>query len=134
MATRRPGAGNDAARRRERASTLVAIDTPTAGENDTDLADVLAGLEAQGYTAQMAARPDGQLVCFTCHQQSHVSMVGVESLGRTEGASDPDDMLAVIALTCPQCGAKATMVLGYGPEASEDDAEVLLHLARPHAP
>ena len=50
---------------------------------------------------------------------------------RTEGVSDPDDMLAVVALTCPQCGAAATAVLGYGPEAAEDDSEVLRTLQTP---
>ncbi len=82
----------------------------------------------------MAARPGGWLICFTCHTESQAADVDVEVLRRTEGASDPDDMLAVVALTCPQCGARATVVLGYGPEAAEDDAEVLLALGRPDHP
>lgn len=52
-------------------------------------------------------------------------------LGRAEGVSDPDDMLAVVAVTCPNCGTPGTVVLGYGPESSEDDAEVLLALQSP---
>ncbi len=91
-------------------------------------------MEADGYTGQMAARPGGSLICFTCHEQSDVSEADVAELRRTEGASDPDDMLAVVALTCPRCGARATVVLGYGPEAGEDDAEVLLGLAPPDSP
>jgi len=91
-------------------------------------------LETAGYTGQMAARPGGRLVCFTCHTESHASDVAVELLRRTEGASDPDDMLAVVALACPRCGTRATVVLGYGPEAGEDDAEVLLRLAPPDTP
>jgi len=82
----------------------------------------------------MAARQGARLICFTCHTESDAADVDVESLRRTEGASDPDDMLAVVALTCPQCGTRATVVLGYGPEAAEDDAEVLLVLARPDQP
>jgi hypothetical protein len=47
---------------------------------------------------------------------------------RTEGASDPDDMLAVVGLTCPRCGTQGTAVLGYGPEADPDDAEIVVRL------
>jgi len=71
-------------------------------------------------------------MCFTCHTVSDASQLEVEALRRTEGASDPDDMLAVVALACPRCGARAAVVLGYGPESGEDDAEVLLALAPPH--
>lgn len=110
------------------------IDAAAASENATSLADVVGLLERDGYTGQMAARPGGRLICFTCHTESNVADVDVESLSRTEGASDPDDMLAVVALTCPRCGARATVVLGYGPEAAEDDAEVLLGLSRPDKP
>ncbi|MDQ4068368.1 MAG: hypothetical protein M3203_02655 [Actinomycetota bacterium] len=92
------------------------------------LGEVLATLEAAGYTGQMAARPGGRILCFNCHEQTAASDMGVEALGRTEGASDPDDMLAVVGLTCPHCTVKGTVVLGYGPEANADDAEVLVRL------
>jgi len=95
---------------------------------------VIALFEKDGYTGQMAARPGGRLMCFTCHHESDVSDVEVEFLRRTEGASDPDDMLAVVALTCPRCATRGTVVLGYGPEVAEDDAEVLLRLASPREP
>ena len=49
-------------------------------------------------------------------------------LRRLEGASDPDDMLAVVGLACPHCSAQGTAVLGYGPEAAAVDAEVLERL------
>lgn len=77
----------------------------------------------------MAARPGGRLRCFTCRTDSDAASVEVTALRRTEGASDPDDMLAIAALTCPNCGTRATLTLGYGPESSEDDAEVLLRLS-----
>ncbi len=41
-----------------------------------------------------------------------------------EGASDPDDMLAVIATRCPRCHSAGTLILGYGPMASGDDTDV----------
>jgi hypothetical protein len=34
----------------------------------------------------------------------------------------------VVGLTCPKCATPGTAVLGYGPEAGPDDAEVLVHL------
>ena len=81
----------------------------------------------------MAARPGGRIICFVCRTESDARDVDLSCLRRTEGASDPADMLAVAALTCPSCGAKGTAVLNYGPESSEDDAEVLyaLHDQRP---
>lgn len=94
----------------------------------TTLAEVMAALESAGFTAQMAARPGAVILCFTCHRESPASEVQLGPLGRTEGASDPADMLAVVGLTCPRCGARGTVVLGYGPEADPDDAEVLLSL------
>lgn len=57
----------------------------------------------------------------------------VDSLYRVEGASDPDDMAAVVAVTCPRCSAKGALVLKYGPEASGADADVLLALPDPPA-
>lgn len=110
------------------------IDAAAAIENAPNLAEVIGQLEGAGYTGQMAARPGGRLICFTCHNESDASEIDVEFLRRTEGASDPDDMLAVVALTCPKCATLATAVLGYGPEAGEDDSEVLLHLASPDKP
>lgn len=47
------------------------------------------------------------------------------SLRRLEGASDPDDMLAVVAVQCPECGRRGTVTLGYGPAASPPDGDVL---------
>jgi len=80
----------------------------------------------------MSVRPGGRVRCLTCRVVIDAATLPVESLRRTEGASDPDDMLAVAALTCPNCRTKATVVLHYGPEATEDDSEVLLHLGPPH--
>ena len=51
-----------------------------------------------------------------------------------EGASDPDDMLALVAMTCPQCGARGTLVLAFGPMAPEADVDVLVRLEDPPPP
>jgi anti-sigma regulatory factor (Ser/Thr protein kinase) len=96
------------------------------------ITESLAELEREGYNAQFGAREAGQVLCFTCRRESHATEVALRHLFRTEGASDPDDMTAVAALSCPRCGARGTIVLTYGPEAPSDDAEVLrlLHDAR----
>ena len=57
--------------------------------------------------------------------------IPVLDLRRLEGASDPDDMLAVLALECPNCGLRGSLVLNYGPTATEEDAAVLLGLGNP---
>jgi len=59
---------------------------------------------------------------------SAAEVVAVDALRRLEGASDPDDMIVVAAVSCPKCGAKGTLVLKYGPEATPEESEVLRSL------
>jgi len=96
--------------------------------DDKTIDEVISDLEADGYGAQMAARAGGRIVCFACRQESPADDVDVHALHRIEGVSDPDDMVAVAALTCPRCGARGTIVLGYGPEADPDDSDALVRL------
>ena len=91
----------------------------------------MSELEAAGFGGQVGPRPGARLLCFTCRTESDAASFEVTDIRRTEGVSDPDDMLAVVALTCPRCGTRATVVLGYGPEAAEDDSEVLRTLQSP---
>ena len=91
----------------------------------------MSELEGAGFGGQVGPRPHGRLLCFTCRTESDAASFEVTAMRRTEGVSDPDDMLVIVALTCPQCGTQATVVLGYGPEAAEDDAEVLRTLQSP---
>ena len=92
------------------------------------LSEILALFEAEGFTAQLGVRPGGMIVCFDCHTEAPAKDFELSALARTEGASDPDDMLAVAALTCRSCDAKGVLVLNYGPEATEEEAQVLLAL------
>jgi len=98
------------------------------------LGEAVRELEAAGYQGQMAARPGARVMCFTCRRESEAQAVEVTALRRLEGPSDPADMLVVAALTCPQCGTRGTVVLSYGPEADEDDADVLASLTPPREP
>ena len=99
----------------------------TPAESRT-LAELIATFELEGYRAQMAARPDGNVLCMGCHQESEAAEFELDGFERIEGASDPADMLAVVALVCPICTTHGTLVLGYGPEATPDDADVLAAL------
>ena len=101
---------------------------PSVPAYGATLTEIIATLEAAGYTGQMATRADGMLQCLTCRQESPANEFTLGAMRRTEGASDPDDMLAVVGLTCPRCGTQGTAVLGYGPEADPDDAEVVVRL------
>ncbi len=99
--------------------------TPEYASDGTTLVEVIRRFEADGYTAQMAAEEGGLIRCFACHQDSAASDVHLEVLRRSEGASDPADMVAVAALRCPRCRAMGTVALKYGPEASAEEDEVL---------
>jgi hypothetical protein len=92
------------------------------------LLDVLARYTREGWSSQFAARADGRVECESCHHVVDAADVPVLELRRLEGASDPDDMLAVVAIECPNCGLRGSLVLNYGPTATEEDASVLLGL------
>ena len=98
---------------------------PTA---DPTITDVLADFAEIGWANSFAVRADGEIECRTCERSSHASTVLVDAARRLEGASDPDDMLLIYALTCPRCGARGALVLGFGPHASSDDQDVLMAL------
>jgi hypothetical protein len=92
------------------------------------LADVLTLLERRGYAGQFAPTPGGHVRCLTCREEFPAEDATVDTLSRMEGVSDPADMLAVPALTCPRCGAAGALVLNYGPESDVDHADVLARL------
>jgi hypothetical protein len=96
-------------------------------DNDT-LVDVLREFAARGYGDDFGVAPGGQLRCAHCDATFPASSVEVVALRRLEGASDPDDMVAVVAVSCPHCDGRGSVVLGYGPNASADDSDVLAAL------
>src|SRR5215510_3295160 len=104
--------------------------SPAAGDpgDASTIAEVLSTFEQAGYQSQFVVRPVGELECTTCHRTVHARDARVHAFRRLEGASDPADMLAVVALVCPHCGALGTVVLSYGPAASDEDAAVMLDI------
>jgi len=93
--------------------------------DETSLLDVLSAYEEAGYASQFVPTQNESIACQQCRSRFPAAMAEMRSLRRLEGASDPSDMLAVVALACPICQVRGTLVLGYGPESSKEDSEVL---------
>src|SRR6201989_1240266 len=91
--------------------------------DETTLTDVLEGYAQGGFTSSFVVTDEATLECIECGTMSEPESVSMSSLRRLEAASDPDDMVAVVALTCPACNAKGTVVLGYGPMATPQDSD-----------
>ena len=96
----------------------------SVGDGST-LTEVLDAYTAGGFTTQFTVTDDSQLECGACAAVSDPAAVTMSSLRRLEGESDPADMMAVVALTCPVCSTKGTVTLGFGPASSAQDADVL---------
>jgi hypothetical protein len=101
--------------------------TNTPSDNTT-LTSVLAGYEESGFDAAFAPMDDAAVECLTCGTTMPAARFTMLSLRRLEGASDPDDMMAVVAITCPICSAQGVLILGYGPMASARDSDILVVL------
>ena len=101
---------------------------PQYARDPSSLTAIVSQFEQQGFTGQLAVREDATLLCLSCHGQHPAAGFEMTALRRTEGASDPADMAAVVALTCPHCRGRGTVVLKFGPEAGPDESDVLLAL------
>jgi len=93
--------------------------------SDRSILDEIADLEAMGFKGQFRPLTERRVECVACAKASPADETVLRELRRLEGWSDPSDMVAVIGLACPHCGAKGTAVLGFGPEADPVDADVL---------
>jgi hypothetical protein len=100
--------------------------TPSPSDNTT-LTAVLSDYAAAGFDGQFSVTDDGDdgVRCTTCGTISDPSIIELLSLRRLEGASDPADMSAVLALVCPACHQHGTLVVMFGPESSAVEAELL---------
>ena len=102
----------------------MAVEVEPPSDNAT-LLGVLDAYAGGGFAGSMVVTDDGGLQCTKCRTVSPPDALTCTSMRRMEGASDPDDMLAVIAVTCPSCSTGATLVLHYGPTASLEEATIL---------
>lgn len=92
---------------------------------DATITEVLEGYARGGFDSSFVVTDDADLECVECGTVSASNTVRMSSLRRLEGESDPSDMMAVVALTCPACAARGTIVLGFGPMATPQDSDVL---------
>jgi hypothetical protein len=110
--------------------------TGVARDSETVL-DVLDRYTGRGFVGSFAAASSdavdesGRLRCDSCRVEFAAKEAVVTELRRLEGASDPDDMLAVVALRCPRCSTLGSLIVNYGPTATTDDAAALLALPDP---
>lgn len=104
-------------------------DLEPANPTDAALRDVTDAIDEPG-ASQFGAREGGTIVCFTCHRELDASTVSADRSTRLEGVSDPADMVMVVPVTCPNCGAEGSLVLHYGALASAAEADVLTNLER----
>jgi G6PDH family F420-dependent oxidoreductase len=106
---------------------------PVAQDAET-ITEVVDELQANGFDGQLRVHEGGRLECLACHTTSDAHDLTVHAVRRLEGASDPADMLLVAAVECPACHRRGTVILGYGPEATIEDAEALLAIDTERAP
>jgi len=106
-------------------------ETPGTPSDNTTLTAVLADFDAAGFSASFGARDGARLHCSVCREERPVGSFHLDGVRRMEGASDPDAQLLLVAAACPSCGARGTAVFGYGPEASDLDAQAVAALDIP---
>jgi hypothetical protein len=100
--------------------------------DNTTLTAVLDDFASAGYVGQFEVLSESAIGCVACQEESAPADFAMAGLRRLEGASDPDDMMSVVALACPRCGVLGTLVLGYGPAASAEEAGVSKQLRDQH--
>ena len=76
--------------------------------------EAVALLEAEGYRDPVELRAEG-LVCLVC--------------GTVSPATDLDDEMIVLAVSCSACHARGVIVSAYGVDVEQEKAEALRHLA-----
>lgn len=103
-------------------------DDDATNAGDLSLLPVLDAFAENGWSANHLTRPDGEMKCGGCGENTHSSKLEAITVHRIEGASDPDDMQMVLGIECPRCATKGVLVVGYGPSAEEQDAEFLIEL------
>jgi hypothetical protein len=85
---------------------------------------MLNSLAAEGFAHQFTPVEGAAVECSQCDARVDAASLDVASIRRLEGASDPDDMMSLVAARCPNCDARGTLLLGYGVNATVDDADI----------
>jgi len=108
------------------APTEPTVDRPVPGapSDNATLTEMINSLAEQGFVHQFTPVEGGAVECSQCSATVGAATLDLTSIRRLEGASDPDDMMSLVAARCPNCDALGTLVLGYGVNASVDDADI----------
>lgn len=91
----------------------------------------MARLRAGGFAGEFVLEPEDippGLCCRSCGRRHLPERTTIAEVHRFEGPSSPEDEALLLALVCPRCGAKGTVVTGYGPLAAPDEAGLLAAL------
>jgi hypothetical protein len=99
-------------------------DVATTDQPEPSLVEVLDAYAQAGFSADAYAAEGGMILCGSCQSRMSPDHIDVHSIRRLEGASDPSDNMAVLAIICPVCRAHSTMVLKFGPEATPDEVTI----------
>lgn len=92
-------------------------------------AQVVDELTRIGYATSLRPRGDDALLfCPSCDTASPVDRFEDVWATRLEGQSDPDDMVLVVAARCPVCHIGGSVVLGFGPAGSAEDAAIVAQI------
>jgi hypothetical protein len=90
--------------------------------------ETIEALRAEGFTHEFFIVDDG-VRCPDCGSATLApEAVTIEEVHRFEGASDPDDMSIVFAVSDGPCGMKGVLVSAFGPEVDGPLADVLRRL------
>lgn len=104
---------------------------PTAPGDDTTLSGAIARFTDDGFAAQFIAAPNASVECANCRSVVPAPRLEVIRTHRFEGASDPADMMCLFGVKCPVCAAMGTLLLAYGVNADNVDADVATSLLVP---
>ena len=91
----------------------------------TTLTDVLEAFAHAGFVGSFSVTDDSRLQCHECEAVSSPRRVEMASLRQLEATSEHDDVFVAVAVTCPSCASRGTLILGFGPTAPPEDGDVL---------
>jgi hypothetical protein len=94
------------------------------GQLESTLVEIDREYSEAGFATDVFVTDGAMLMCSNCDSLLSPDFVDIHSIRRIEGASDPADQSAIIALICPVCGSGGTAVLQYGPEARPEEVEI----------
>lgn len=106
--------------------------TPRAPTDATSVNEVRSAFRRHGLRlVDHTLSPDGEIVCGACGHAGAPETYSRLWRHRTEGASEPGASETLSGLRCPSCGEHGLLLLPYGPQADEVQADVAVALPSP---